>query len=287
MVAGVASKGDKVVRSLKSAMVIGLVVVTGTSFAQTEPGWTPPPMVPANQPPTPPLETPPNNQPPPMPPANQPGTPPPPATVPPVGYQPGYSPYGQPPAPAKPGPEIGLMVSESLFGMLTAGGITVLPYFLLFANGVFYDQTVSSIMLILIFSAVPLAVAQTQVSLANGSKYYAAEMWPAALAGLAAQAGVLALFYATGWLPTPQVSGGAPTGGSVPLLLIGSIVAVPLIQMAVLNLTKSPRFKPYALGSDKPGHRISLGMPTPAPIVAETRQGLSVGVNLSLLNGTF
>jgi hypothetical protein len=179
------------------------------------------------------------------------------------------------------------MVSESLFGMLTAGGITVLPYFLLFANGIFYDQTVSSIMLILIFSAVPLAVAQTQVSLANGSKYYFAEMWPAALAGLAAQGGVLALYYATGWLPTPLVSGGTPTGGSAPLLLIGSIVGVPLVQMAVLNLTKSPRFKPYALGSDKPGHRIALGAPVPTPVVAETRQGLSVGVSLSLLNGTF
>lgn len=274
--------------SFKSVMVVALVVVTGSAFAQTgTPGWTPPPMVPATPPPMPPPE-PVTPAPAPTPaPTAQPGTPPPPATVPPAGYQPGYAPYGQPPATQKPGPEVGLMISESLFGMLTAGGITVLPYFLLFANGVFYDQTVSSIMLILIFSAVPLAVAQTQVSLANGSKYYQADMWPAALAGLAAQAGVLALFYATGWIPPPPVSGGAPGGGSVPLLLVGSIVAVPLIQMAVLNLTKSPRFKPYALGKDKPGHRIELGLPAPAPIVAETRAGLSVGVNLSLLNGTF
>ena len=49
------------------------------------------------------------------------------------GYQ--YSPYGQPKSQEKPGPEIGLMVSESLFGALTAAGVTVLPYFLLFANG--------------------------------------------------------------------------------------------------------------------------------------------------------
>lgn len=276
-------------KAFKTVFVAFLAFATA-AFAQPDTsGWTPPPMVPSDAPPAPPPE--PTTQPPAVPPATQPGTPPPPSTVPPPGYQPGYqpgySPYGQPPQTQKPGPEIGLMVSESLFGMLTAGGITVLPYFLLFANGIFYDQTVSSIMLILIFSAVPLAVAQTQVSLANGSKYYAAEMWPTALAGLAAQAGVLALFYATGWLPVPQASGGTPNGGSVPLLLIGTIVGVPLIQMAVLNLTKSPRFKPYALGADKPGHRIELGLPTPAPLVAETRAGLSVGVNLSLLNGTF
>jgi hypothetical protein len=70
------------------------------------------------------------------------------------------------------------------------------------------------------------------------------------------------------------------------LLLIGSIVAVPLIQMAVLNLTKTPRFKPYVWG-DKPGHRLELGLPSASPIVAETRAGRSIGVNLSLLNGTF
>ena len=275
--------------SLKKLLVVGLILVTGSAFAQTDPGFSPPPMVPANPPPMPAPEPTTPTTPPaatPTTPPTQPGTPPPPSTVPPPGYQPGYAPYGQPPPTQKPGPEVGLMISESLFGMLTAGGITVLPYFLLFANGVFYDSTVSSIMLILIFSAVPLAVAQTQVSLANGSKYYTAEMWPAALSGLAAQAGVLGLFYATGWLAPPQASGGTPAGGSVPLLLIGSIVAVPLIQMAVVNLTKSPRYKPYVWG-DKPGHRLELGLPSAAPIVAETRAGRSIGVNLSLLNGTF
>jgi hypothetical protein len=268
--------------SLHRLVAVGLLVVTTTAFAQGEPGFSPPPLVqapPSAPPPAPPVE------PGPM---AVPGTPPPPATVPPPGYQPGYSPYGQQPPTGKPGPEVGLMISESLFGMLTAGGITVLPYFLLFGNGIFADTTVSSVMLILIFSAVPLAVAQTQVSLANGSKYYSAEMWPAALAGLAAQAGVLGLFYATGWLGTPTAPGATPSrAGSVPLLLIGSIVGVPLIQMAVLNLTKSPRFKPLALGLDRPGHRVELGMPTPTPVVAETRQGLSIGVSLSLLNGTF
>jgi hypothetical protein len=267
--------------SLEKLLVVGLALVTGAAFAQADPGFSPPPLVPA-PPPMPPPEPPT----PAVPPPTQPGTPPPPATVPPPGYQPSYAPYGQPPPTQKPGPEVGLMVSEALFGMLTAGGITVLPYFLLFSNGVFYDATVSSIMLILIFSAVPLAVAQTQVSLANGSRYYIAETWPAALAGLAAQAGVLGLFYATGWIAPPTVSGGTPKGGSVPLLLIGSIVAVPLIQMAVLNFTKTPRFKPYVWG-DRPGHRLELGFPSASPIVAETRAGRSIGVNLSLLNGTF
>ncbi|MEW6435505.1 MAG: hypothetical protein AB1730_28750 [Myxococcota bacterium] len=273
--------------SLKNALVVGLVLVTGSAFAQTEPGFSPPPLVPASPPPMPAPE--PTTPAPPPVPATQPGTPPPPATVPPPGYQPAYSPYGQPPVAQKPGPEVGLMISESLFGMLTAAGIAILPYYLLFGNpnAIFLDEPASSIVFTLLFATVPIAVAQTQVSLANGSKYYTSEMWPSLLAGIGAQAGVLGLYYATGWLKRPLVSGGTPSGGSEALLLIGTIVAVPLIQMAVMNLVKSPRFKPYALGRDTPGHRVRLGMPTPAPIVAETRQGLSVGVNVSFLNGTF
>lgn len=270
-------------------IILAALTLGSAALAQTStPEFSPPPMVPATPPPMPPPE--PNT-----PAVTPPGTPPPPATVPPPSYVPGqqqssgyqYSPYGQPQQQQKPGPEIGLMVSESLFGMLTAAGVTVLPYFLLFGNGTLTgDPTISSIIFILIFSAVPLAVAQTQVSLANGSRYYLAETWPAALAGLAAQAGVLALFYATGWLPTPQVSGGLPNGGSVPLLLIGAIGVVPLIQMIVINLTKQPKFKPYAMNF-KPGEGFSLGVPTPTPIVAQTSAGTSYGVSLSLLHGTW
>jgi hypothetical protein len=148
------------------------------------------------------------------------------------------------------------------------------------------DQTVSSIIFILIFAASPLAVAQTQVGLANGSRYYMTETWPAALAGLAAEAGVLGLFYATGWLPTQTATGGVPTGGSVALLLIGAIGVVPLVQMAVINLFKVPKFRPVAT-TNKPGEGIALAPPMLAPMLPQTSIGATSGMNLSLLNGTW
>jgi hypothetical protein len=247
--------------------------------------------------------------PPPMPAADpgasvQPGTPPPPSTPGPSyvpgaqpsqpGYQ--YSPYGQPQSKEKPGPEIGLMVSESLFGMLTAAGITVLPYFLLFGgNGALSGDstlsTLSSIIFILIFSAAPLAVAQTEVGLANGSRYWFTETWPAAIAGLVGEAGVLGLFYATGWLPTAQANGGVPNGGSLPLLLIGAIGVVPLIQMGVINLFKQPKFKPYVMNDEgpahKPGEGITLAAPSASPIFMAADGSAATGINLSLLRGTW
>ena len=145
--------------SLKSLLIV-VVLVPMVGLAQTATEFSPPPMVPAAPPPMPAPE--PTN-------AQQPGTPPPPSMVPGPGYVPGqqpksaypYSPYGQPKAQEKPGPEVGLMVSEALFGSLTAAGVTVLPYFLLFANGSIGDPTLSSIIFCLIFGAAPLAVAQT------------------------------------------------------------------------------------------------------------------------------
>jgi hypothetical protein len=182
------------------------------------------------------------------------------------------------------------MVSESLFGMLTAAGVSVLPYFLLFGNGVLTaDPTISSVIFSLIFAAVPLAVAQTQVSLANGSRYYFAETWPAALTGLAGQAAVLGLYYLTGWLPSPAyASDGVPRlGGSVPLLLIGTIAVVPVLQMVVMNLAKQPKFAPMALSLGGRHHPVELRAPMVAPMFAQTSDGPAVGLQLSLLNGRF
>lgn len=264
---------------MRLALVVALVPALVS--AQTAPvEFTPPPMVPASPPPMPPPE--PSATP-------APGTPPPPSLTPQPpsasGYQ--YSPYGTPRQQEKPGPEVGLMVSEALFGALTAAGVTVLPYFLLFGNGSLTgDPTLSSIIFVLIFSAAPLAVAQTQVSLANGSRHYLSETWPAALTGLVGQAAVLGIFYATGWLPTGQASGGVPNGGSVPFLLVGSIALVPILQMVAINLFKQPKFKPYALNL-KRGEGLTFGVPAPTPIVAQTTAGLSVGLSLPLLNGTF
>lgn len=269
--------------TLKSLVVV-LALVPAAALAQTTAptDWTPPPMVPATPPPMPPPE--PGT-------SLQPGTPPPPSLTPqkapPSQAGTPYSPYGTPRQQEKPAPEVGLMVSESLFGMLTAAGVTVLPYFLLFGNGSLSgDPTLSSIIFVLIFSAAPLAVAQTQVSLANGSRHYFSETWPAALTGLVGQAAVLGIFYATGWLPTGQASGGVPNGGSVPWLLIGSIGLVPILQMVAINLFKQPKFRPLTANA-RPGEGVNFGLPMPTPVVAQTSAGLSVGASLSFLNGTF
>lgn len=271
--------------SLKSLM-IAVVLVPLVGLAQTvapTPDFSPPPMVPAAPPPMPPAEPTPT----------QPGTPPPPGPA----YVPGqqgksaypYSPYGQPRAQEKPGPEVGLMVSESLFGSLTAAGVTVLPYFLLFGNGQLGDPTLSSIIFCLIFGAAPLAVAQTQVSLANGSRHYQTEMWIPALVGLAGEAGVLGIFYATGWLPTSQASGGVPNGGSVAWLMIGAIGIVPLMQMAAINLFKQPKAGQAfgVIGDPVKGIGVAFAPPTAAPILAPSASGTTMGVQLSFLRGNF
>ena len=269
----------------KTAITALMLFCAGSAFAQTTPSstWSAPPMVPAGPPPAPAPE-------PAAPPATlspAPGTPPPPSMIPPPGSASGSqdSPYGQPRAVQKPGPEIGLMVSESLFGMLTAASIVVLPYFLLFGGanllGGAGDRTITDIIFIAIFAAVPLAVAQTQVSLANGSRYWFSEMWPTALAGLAGQAAVVGLYYLTLAGQTP-----GSYNGSVPLLFIGAIAVVPLIQMALINLIKQPKM-PMAGLNFKAGEGFAFGLPTPSPIVAQTTQGMSVGAQLSFLNAQF
>lgn len=276
---------------LSYVMVALLVPVLAR--AQTS-GFSPPPLVPA-----PPPAAPDPNGPPPPPPAEAYGTPAPPSAQPPKPYLP----YG-PPATQKepPGPEVGLMVSESLFGMLTAAGILVLPFFLLgLGNGGLLsgDPVIGTVITALLFGSAPLAIAQTQVSIANGSRHYYSEMWPAALAGLAAEAAVLGLTFLTGGNAIVRNSTtcpvGTPTGGSsVPsgcgndvLLLVGSIVAVPLVQMLVLNLTKQPRVRGAIASRDAKTGAISLGVPAPTPILGPTASGFAVGANVSLIDFRF
>lgn len=277
--------------SLKSLMLMLVLLpsaVLGQGAVTAPPDWSVPPMVPAEPPPMPP-----------PPPEVQPGTPPPPGTVPDSSYVPGqqgksgyqYSPYGQPKNQEKPGPEVGLMVSEALFGSLTAAGVTVLPYFLLFSNGTLGDHRTSplpSILLCVVFGAAPLAVAQTQVSLANGSRYYQSETWVAALTGLVGEAAVLGVFYATGWLPSPPVDGSVPVGGSVAWLMIGSLGVVPLLQMAAINLFKQPKMRTFGtIGNPDKGLGVALAPPTIAPIFSPAAQPSALGVQVSMFRGRF
>lgn len=274
---------------MKKFLTLLMLVTASAAFAQTATDFSPPPMVPAQPPPMPPADP---NTPPPT--TQNPGTPPPPSSLPPSTYNPNggksgyqYSPYGQPKAQEKPGPEIGLMVSESLFGSLTAAGVTILPYFLLF-NGGTLQPPINSIVFCLIFGAAPLAVAQTQVSLANGSRFYSSETWIPALVGLAGMAGVLAIYGATGWLPTAQASGGVPNGGSVVWLMIGSIGLVPLLQMGAINLFKQP--KPgmqFAIGDPAKRGGIAFAPPTITPYVVPSAGQATVGAQFSLLRGAW
>ena len=76
------------------------------------------------------------------------------------------------------------MVSEALFGMLSAGASLILPYVLFSLSGITDFPTVGNIILIALMTVVPMATSQTQVGIANGSEYYHTEIWIPLLAGL-------------------------------------------------------------------------------------------------------
>ena len=66
------------------------------------------------------------------------------------------------------GPEVGLMVTESLFGILTSAGSALIPYYLLLKplasggglEGASVDPGLINLVFVLTFSAVPLAISQ-------------------------------------------------------------------------------------------------------------------------------
>jgi hypothetical protein len=124
------------------------------------------------------------------------------------------------------------------------------------------------------------------VSLANGSRHYQTDMWIPALVGLAGEAGVLGIFYATGWLPT-LASGGVPNGGSVAWLMIGSIGLVPLLQMGAINLFKKPKANFAMIGNPDKGLGVAFAPPTAAPILAPSASGTQLGFGVSFLRGRF
>jgi len=204
----------------------------------------------------------------------------------PPGALPGPSPFSPTPVPKPEGPEYGLMITESLFGVVTAAGVCLIPYFLLrlvpdlSGSG---DPTLQALILILTFSGVPLAVSQTEQSIAQGSRYYDVEGWPAPLGGLLTEAGVLALYF---WARSQP---GADAGATEILLLSGTVAAVPLVEMGMINLFKVPRSQlppPRSLfTADRQGVR--LGLPAPQPFASMTGGRAGLGIQLPVLSGSF
>lgn len=292
--------------------VVVLLALLGAPhvWAQASTAPSAPPLVPATPPPMPAPEpgAPPLSPTPgaagTTPSSSYPGTPPPPSAMPPT-YLPGtqsshagypYSPYGTPLGRERPGPEVGMMVTESLFGMLTAAGSFLLPYVLLELSGLTGEPTIANVLLIALLAATPMAVAQTQVGIANGSAYYQVENWIPLLTGLLGSALVFAtyLYWNGGFeqapprlIGTTQATGGVPRDNAQLIyLIVGTTVGVPLLQMAAINLFKQPKLRPYAL-TYRPKEGLALGVPMPTPIVSQTSSGLSLGVGVSLLRGTF
>lgn len=100
-----------------------------------------------------------------------------------------------------------------------------------------------------------MASAGLQLAVSNGSRLYRSYRVAPFAADILRMGAVLALNYATGWLPTGLIaSGDVPQGGSVALLMVGSIVVVPLLQTVALNIFKIPKEPPrLALGDPLKG----------------------------------
>lgn len=188
------------------------------------------------------------------------------------------------PARTEPPPEIGLMVTEVAFGALTAAGTALIPYYLLLKPltltiGTGANSSVTDLIFILLFSAVPLAVSQTELSLAAGSRYFEVESWPPALFGLLAQGAVLGLYY---------LLGAGATGSAELALLVGTLGFVPIAEMMAINLMKTPRQGPpplRAVLSFSPEGGLAVSAPVPAPIFSH--EGTVSGLALPLAAGRF
>ena len=286
-----------------AVLLVSAVFVSGVAHAQSD---APTPLPPGGEAPIAPggndaLQQPPlvNAPAPESPPATKPTgelapTPPPPGYVPQgdskVPYP--YSPYGAVKTP-EPGPEIGLMITESAFGILAAAGSSILMHFFMIrplSTQLSQAQPgLGDVLLILTYASVPLAVAQSEVGLANGSRYYYSETWPALLAGLGVEAAVLGLFYLNDGVNGFN-SGLGISAGEI-LLLVGTSVALPLGEMAVINLTKQPRWKSGgAFGSllryDE-GRGLQAGLPMPLPMPVKTASGVDLGIGMNLAMGRF
>jgi hypothetical protein len=182
--------------------------------------------------------------------------------------------------------EPGWAAFEFAVGALVSAGVTVLPYFMLFANGQFGDQTLSNAIFLTTFFGASLASGGLQLAVSNGSRFYRAYSVGPFAAGILGMGAVLGLYYLTGWLPTGQVaSGGVPRGGSAALLFVGAIVVVPLLQTAAINIFKVPREPRLSLGDPVKRQGIAFSLPAIGPLVTPGQQGV-LGAQVAL-NGNF
>lgn len=218
----------------------------------------------------------------------------PPRARPPGAPQTGY-PYSPAEPQKPPGPEIGLMFSESIFGMLTAAGVTLLPYFLLIrpmeiaaynggSGSLGIDPAVGTVIFILLFAAVPLATSQTVVSLANGSRYYQVDSWPAALVGLGVEAVAVALYFLLRPLANPLYGVTANEW----ILLINTVALVPLSQVLISNLLKKPKVAAPPAGAAlnfSPKKGFYAGLPVPAPVLGRVAGVERSGLLFPLFSG--
>jgi hypothetical protein len=182
------------------------------------------------------------------------------------------------------------MVTESLFGMLTAAGTALLPYFLILspdqAGNIGLTGEVEDILLLAIFTAVPLAMSQTELGIAAGSHYYETEGWIAMLGALALEGGTLGIYFAT----RPQYPSIRTSHDPAEIfLLVSTVGVVPIADMVLINVFKKPRGSSYFSGLVRrsASGAWATSIPLPSPYVAETTRGISAGVQLPLLSGTF
>lgn len=186
----------------------------------------------------------------------------------------------------RPAFEPGWAAFEFAVGALVSAGMTVLPYFMLFASGQLGDSTLSNAIFLTTFFGASLASGGLQLAVSNGSRFHRAYSVGPFAAGILGMGAVLGLYYLTGWLPTGQVaSGGVPRGGSAALLFVGTIVVVPLLQTAAINIFKVPREPRLSLGDPVKGQGIAFSLPAIGPLVAPGQQGV-LGAQVAL-NGNF
>ena len=184
------------------------------------------------------------------------------------------------------------MVTEAAMGILTAAGSALLPFFLIKQTGAAGPGAIGEVITLLGVVGTPFAVASAEHGIAMQSRYYTVEAWPTQLAGLGTQGAVLGLFY---------LLGGFPQGGNSSIfqalstseiaLLVGTVGIVPIAEMIVLNLTKTPRsqvpFGGFGAVRYTPEGGLQVAAPSPQPLFAPARGNALDGMLVPVASGRF